>query len=161
MSADPLTVACPDCTVPAGRACATSGEFDPTTVHGERQRIADLRSLEHGVCALCAAPMVRGTVEGSPVDAWHPDPAHAAACPVIPDPDSDWNAYAATINAGVTPGHPGVEHFLTHDDAAARLTEQGRVLASERDDLIAGGADPADLLVPQSPDTETPWWPEP
>lgn len=31
------------------------------------------------------------------------------------------------------------------------LTENGRRLASERDDLIASGANPADLLVPKAP----------
>lgn len=32
-----------------------------------------------------------------------------------------------------------------------RLTEQGRRLASERDDLIAQGVDPAELIVPLAP----------
>ena len=36
------------------------------------------------------------------------------------------------------------------------LTEQGRRLASNRDDLIARGVDPAHLLVPLHPDDEEP-----
>lgn len=44
---------------------------------------------------------------------------------------------------------------MTPDRKYVRLREQGRRLASEREDLIAGGADPADLIVPLHP-TEPP-----
>lgn len=37
--------------------------------------------------------------------------------------------------------------------AGRRLMEQGRQLASERDDLIAAGVDPAELAVPVAPAT--------
>lgn len=33
-----------------------------------------------------------------------------------------------------------------------RLIDKGRRLASERDDLIAGGVDPAELEVPRAPE---------
>lgn len=38
-----------------------------------------------------------------------------------------------------------------HLTETADLMENGRRLASERDDLIASGIDPADLLVPKAP----------
>lgn len=38
-----------------------------------------------------------------------------------------------------------------------RLTEQGRRLASERDDLIAQGVDPAELVVPLAPSSSATW----
>ena len=104
--ADPLSVACPDCLVPAEEDCA--GHYG---THAARQRLADLRSLDHGTCALCGRPMVKGTVEGGPVDAWHYQPEDAAACPPMPDPLADWNRYATAINLGLSPGHPGMEHF--------------------------------------------------
>jgi hypothetical protein len=40
------------------------------------------------------------------------------------------------------------------------LMESGRVLASLREDLIAQGVDPAELLVPVAPDDETGLLPE-
>lgn len=107
--ADALAVPCPDCAVPAGTACRTSvGALEGET-HAERRRVAYLRSLEQGTCALCGRLMVRGT---DPVIAWHPDPDAAAACPVLPDPSTDWNAYAEAVNAGLSPGYPGTEHFV-------------------------------------------------
>lgn len=107
--ADALDVTCPDCAVPPGTPCATSvGALDGET-HAERRRVAYLRSLEQGTCALCGRFMVRGT---DPVQAWHPDPADAAACPSLPDPRTDWNAYAEALNSGLQPGHPGIEHFV-------------------------------------------------
>lgn len=108
--ADPLTVPCPDCGVPTGVECQTSIDY-LTGAHADRRRTADLRALEHGTCALCGQPMVRGTVEGSPADAWHPDETDAAACPPIPDPRTDWNGYAEAVNAAALHGHPGLEHF--------------------------------------------------
>lgn len=117
--ADPLTVECPDCAVPAGQPCATHlpPTFDdasqPTaTYHAERQRVADLRALEHGTCALCGQRMVRGSVEGAPVDAWHPITYDADRCPQLPDPRTNYNAWAEAQNAGLTAGHPGAEHFI-------------------------------------------------
>lgn len=136
-AADPLSVACPDCTAPAGTGCYTSNPvLDPT--HAERRRIADLRALEHGTCALCGQAMVYGSVEGSPVDAWHPDETDAAACPPIPDPRTNWNRYAEAVNAGLTPGHPGVQHFLpavplTPEDLA--IAQQGILRAASTDPI--------------------------
>lgn len=129
--ADPLSVPCPDCAVPAGVPCATSIDY-LDGAHAERQRVADLQALDRGTCALCGRFMVRGSVEGSPVDAWHPDETAAAACPPMPDPRTDWNAYAEAINAGVQAGHPGAEHFRPSPspaplddgtDRTARLTD--------------------------------------
>lgn len=100
-----LTVKCPDCMAPEGVSCGD-------VPHADRLRLADLQSLDHGVCALCGRPMVRGTVEDAPVDAWHPDEADAAVCPPIPDPKTDWEGYAFATNPGLTPGHPGAEHFI-------------------------------------------------
>lgn len=115
--ADPLSVDCPDCTVPPGTRCAFSnpllaGTDDAPRYHAERHRVADLRAVEHGTCALCGQAMVRGSVEGRPVDAWHPDPDHARACPVIPEPGTDPAGWSLAINLGLTPGHPGAEHFV-------------------------------------------------
>lgn len=116
--ADPLTVPCPDCAVPAGTGCAFSNPTlaggDEPAVHAERQRVADLRAVEHGTCDLCAQPMVRGAIAGAPTDAWHPDPTDAAACPPIPDPGADPAGWATAINLGLQPGHPGPEHFVPH-----------------------------------------------
>lgn len=120
--ADATAVKCPDCEAPAGQPCRTS--YDQP--HADRQRLADLRALEQGVCALCGRWMVRGSVEGSPIDAWHPDPADAAACPPLPDPAVDWNAYATATNLGLTAGHPGVEQFVSADvieEAAAIIID--------------------------------------
>lgn len=188
---DPLSVVCPDCYAPAGTACYHSGGADYGP-HAARVRSAELRAVEHGTCSLCGRPMVRGL---DPVDAWHPDVDDAALCPPLPDPRTDWNGYATAINAGLSPGHPGLEHFLApghfrtlHAPATREQTddphtwgtlcglngyadnsgvaftdlpdhvtckkcreEEGRRLASERDDLIAAGVDPADLLVPLAP----------
>lgn len=106
-----LAVACPDCMARPGQPCRTSVAALAGAVHGERRRTADLRSLERGVCDLCGRFMVRGSVEGAPVDAWHPHPADHG-CPVLPDPTTAWNDYAAAINSGLSPGHPGIDHFV-------------------------------------------------
>ena len=212
--ADPLSVACPDCYAPAGTDCRLSISYLEGH-HAARQRSADLNALERGTCALCGKPMVRGSVEGSPVDAWHYQPEDAAACPPIPNPSTHRDAWAAAVNAGLEPGHPGVEHFipagryrcphgelltlepaigcgcfmdpgdpraaaLRDTDSAGvpladqppgtweradyeggdpdeqsyaqrerdELLEEGRRLASERDNLIAAGVDPSELAVP-------------
>lgn len=109
-----LVVSCPwegGCGAPAGEPCRTSyGD----TVHAERRRLADLRALEHGACALCGRFMVRGSVEDALVDAWHPDPADHG-CPPLPDPRTDWNGYALALQQGLAPGHPGAEHFVPVD----------------------------------------------
>ena len=104
---DVTVVPCPDCMVPAGTPCVVSTGLDD--VHASRRRNAYLATLEKGTCALCGAFMVRGT---DPVDAWHPWPADAERCPEMGDPHTDWNRYATNINLGLTPGHPGVEHFI-------------------------------------------------
>lgn len=112
----PLDVKCAECEAPPGTPCRTSYE-DQT--HQERQRLADLRSLDQGTCALCGQFMVKGSVLGSPVDAWHPDGTDAAACPNLPDPAEDWNGYALAVNLGATPGRPGLEHFRPYDTTPA------------------------------------------
>lgn len=118
-----LTVACEDCRAPIGLPCRTG--IDGAT-HGQRRRAADLAALDRGVCRLCGRFMVAGTVEGQPRDAWHPMPADQG-CPDLPDPTQDWNKYAGMINRGLTPGHPGLEHFIPvpgiqPDDLAAAVT---------------------------------------
>lgn len=107
-TADPLSVGCPDCAAPAGTGCYTMSEH--YTTHAARYRVAELRAVEHGTCDLCGQPMVRGTVDGV-TDAWHPDGLASVGCPVMPDPLTDWNAYATATQAGLSPGHPGAEHF--------------------------------------------------
>lgn len=109
--ADALTVQCPECLAPRDTGCSI-GYSDQT--HQERQRLADLQSLEKGTCALCGRPMVRGAVLGGPVEAWHYDPLDQG-CPPFPDPLTDWTGYAALLNQGLTPGHPGIEHFTPAD----------------------------------------------
>lgn len=101
-----LTVACTDCLAPAGDPCRGNHG-----IHQDRRRLADLQNLEHGTCGLCGEFMVRGTVLDAPLDAWHPHDAAAAVCPVMPDPAKDWAGYAALMNTGISPGHPGLEHF--------------------------------------------------
>lgn len=113
-----LTVTCPDCMAPPQTPCRTSNPALTGSTHAERRRTADLRGLEQGTCDLCGAFMVRGSVEGAPVDAWHPDPADHG-CPVLPDPSTAWNDYALAVNLGRSPGHPGLEHFVS--TAPARL----------------------------------------
>lgn len=103
-----LGVPCEECLAPPGTECRSN---TPGTTHQSRQRLADLRALEKGTCGLCGAFMVYGSVLGSPLDAWHPDETEALVCPPMPDPQTDWNGYATQINAGVVPGHPGLEHF--------------------------------------------------
>lgn len=103
-----LTVPCSECHAPPGTPCRSN--YDGTT-HGERLQLADLRSLDQGTCGLCGRWMVRGTVLDAPLDAWHPVPDDAADCPVLPDPATDWTGYAAAINLGQAPGHPGLEYF--------------------------------------------------
>lgn len=45
--------------------------------------------------------------------------------------------------------------FTAWSDADARArAEEGRRLASEREDLIASGVDPQELLIPLHPDTD-------
>lgn len=108
----PIDVACIDCTAPPGTPCYTSGHIGGQVTHAARKDAARLRSVEHGTCGLCGAWMVRGHQDtGGPLDAWHPRPEDAARCPQLPDPARDWNAYAAVIQTGVSPGHPGLEHF--------------------------------------------------
>lgn len=104
---DPLSVRCLDCLAPAGTPCRTNTDAE---VHATRTRTAQLRALEQGTCSLCGRFMVRGSIDGAPVDAWHPDEADHG-CPVMPNPQTDWDAYAAQINLGYRPGHPGLEHF--------------------------------------------------
>lgn len=125
-----LAVQCLDCYAPPRVPCRTSyGD----TVHATRQRAAHLAALERGTCALCGHLLVRGTppdVEDDPtIQVWHPETGVAAACPPLPDPGTHWNAYAAAIQAGARPGHPGPEHFVPlaaiEDAAAMRVHGSG------------------------------------
>lgn len=143
LDSGPLAVACPDCMAPAGRGCIG-------TTHASRIDTAAVRaSLRDGTCALCGRRLVRYQLHGQDV-AVHPDPADADACPVIPDPQRDMAGWSTAINLGYEPGKPGVENWRPADDRDA-LVEEGRRLASERDDLIARGVDPAQLDVPRIP----------
>jgi hypothetical protein len=95
---DPTTVACPSCSAPPGVDCD----------HADRADAARLAAVEWGTCGLCRQPLARLT---DPLTVVHPDPDDAAACPPMPPP-TDWNRYAEAVNAGLTPGHPGAEHFI-------------------------------------------------
>lgn len=136
------TVQCPDCMAPVNVSCGDQP-------HADRIRAADLQALEHGRCALCGAPMVRGTVEGAPVDAWHPDEITAAACPRIPDPKDDWEGYATVTNLGLTPGHPGAENFVPageqHEVIAGEVTT---VVGAAYSHALAAGM----VALPTGPD---------
>lgn len=113
---DPLTVACPDCLAPPGTGCyfGSSSDWPAGQVHAERTRVVTLRTTERGTCALCGQPMIR-TPDG---DAWHPVGALTTPCPVLPDPHTHWNDYAAAINSGLEPGRPGAQHFVPTPDIA-------------------------------------------
>lgn len=109
---NPLDVACPDCQAPTGEGCRVSEGWPDGTLHAARIDSARLRSVEHGTCALCTRPLVRGVrTEGEEETVWHPDPTDAALCPPLPDPQTHWNAYAEAHNRGLRPGYPGAEHF--------------------------------------------------
>ena len=125
---------CPACLAPAGVSC---GEQP----HTDRIIAAQARNLTHGRCALCGQPMVHGSLDGAPIDAWHPDPDDAAACPRIPDPAHDWEAYATATNLGLTPGHPGAEHFVSQDaiDHAATIDVHDVAAAGVLQVLAEGG----------------------
>ena len=111
---DPLRYRCEECLAPPGEFCRTT--YD--TPHDGRVRAAQLRTLEQGTCTDCGRWMVRGSVLDAPVDAWHPEPDAAAACPAFPHPHQNWEQYAAMVNLGLTPGHPGVEKFQPVPEAA-------------------------------------------
>lgn len=134
----PDEVPCPSCSAPAGITCQ----------HADRAEAARIASVTWGTCALCGQPLA---LLADPAEAVHPDPEHAAVCPPMPDPHESWNEHAAAVNAGLSPGYPGVQNFVPAPEA---LLEAGRQLASQRDDLIAGGANPADLLIPEAPSAE-------
>lgn len=144
-----LTVSCPDCLAPAGRPCGDQ-------FHADRLRIVDLRALTRGTCALCGQPMVRGSLDGAPDDAWHPDTFDAAQCPRMPDPGKDWQAYALAVNLGLTPGHPGAEHFrpLPVEDAAAITVHEVALPATDlqnvADALVEAGHAPDQATAPSS-----------
>jgi len=61
--------------------------------------------------------------------------------------------YDDGYNGGLETAVRVVWEVAAHPTLGADLMEQGRRLASERDDLIAQGADPAELEVPLAPDT--------
>ncbi|UQS95212.1 hypothetical protein Pam4_69 [Pseudanabaena phage Pam4] len=106
--ADPLTVPCPDCLAPTGTACA--GRYG---THAQRARAATLQAAERGTCALCGHLLLRGVRpdHGPDVQVWHPIPDHAATCPPMPDPRTDWTGYATARQQGLDHGLPGAEHF--------------------------------------------------
>lgn len=131
---DHLTVACHDCGVPAGQPCRTRVRDDDghPAPHRVRQNAALLASVERGTCALCTRPLARGPRPATGEDhaVWHPDPRDAERCPVLPDPATEWNAYAAALTAGARPGYPGEDAFVPD------LADPGNVEASPAD----GGA---------------------
>lgn len=112
------TTACPSCMAPTGTPC--TGSYG---IHADRIDHHRLQTqLEHGTCALCGQPMVRGVrVPGGPVTAWHPAPEDQA-CPDLPDAETDWNAYAVAINLGLAPGVPDPSAFIPADLLAAAET---------------------------------------
>lgn len=143
---DPLTVQCPSCLAPAGEACRSNME----TTHADRVTSAQLYAVEHGTCDLCTQPMVRGLpTVGAEVTAWHPDPAHAALCPPMADPNDDWNAYAAQTQQGLEPGRPGLEHFIPEGAAlAAPLPLCPECRAGKPQNCAEQALDDHDDLVP-------------
>ena len=110
--ADALKVQCPDCQAPTDVPCYTS--YAAGTIHADRQRAADLRALERGTCALCGSLLVRDPSQ----EVWHPNPEDQS-CPPLPDARTHWNDYARALQAGVSPGHPGAEHFLPDPGSVA------------------------------------------
>lgn len=105
--ADVLTVPCTDCLAVVGIECYSS-----IGTHASRRYAAARQHLERGTCALCGRWLVRGSVDGGPVEVWHPVTSHAAVCPPMPDPAQDWNGYALALQSGTRPGHPGAKHFV-------------------------------------------------
>lgn len=109
---DPLTVDCPDCLAKTGHACYISEVYDGGS-HATRHQVAVYAALERGTCGLCGHVLVRGSLPNDDATVvYHPVEADRTTCPPMPDPSTDWNAYAKLLNAGVKPGYPGVEHFI-------------------------------------------------
>jgi hypothetical protein len=108
------TVPCPDCMAPADVPCRVQAGYP---YHAARVDAAHLNAAERGTCALCSRPMVRMTRPDGTLDAFHPDPTDADACPQLPDPALNWNAYATAVNLGQSPGRPGIEHFIPAEEA--------------------------------------------
>lgn len=98
---DPLTVRCPSCMAPPAHPCGD----EP---HADRLEAARHAAAVAGTCGLCGQLLHRLT---DPDDALHLDPADEAACPPLPNPRHDFDAYQAAIHEGARPGHPGVEHW--------------------------------------------------
>lgn len=100
--ADALDVQCPDCGAPPKTECYTSSASVSSATHINRE---DAAALERGTCALCSRPMYR--LHGR---RWHAE--GFVGCPPLPDPQTDWNAYAAKVNEGMAQGDPGDAAFL-------------------------------------------------
>lgn len=155
---DVLSVTCPDCMAHEGEDCRFANPEFVGSVHANRRDRYRWRSAEYGTCALCHQRMRRAH---DPDDAWHPKGDDMRPCPVEPDRD-DFQGWARFIAAGLQPGRPGLEHFVPNTiqgptgQPAVDLAEQGRRLASERDDLIAQGVDPTELAVPIHPEVRLP-----
>lgn len=87
-----------------------------------------------------------GDFTASDVDLSHLVPADDG------DPDDEEEAPAPGQAGSNTSPQVSEEETIAQDPTGQALIEEGRSLASERDDLIAGGADPASLGVPLHPD---------
>jgi hypothetical protein len=138
--ADPLTVTCPDCGAAPETACYVSsgnaaGGFDGAgeTTHANR---VDLADVERGRCALCGLTLYQ--LNGK---RWHA--GKSTACPPLPDPNTDWNAYAIRLQEGVAPGDPGAINFLTPDQGCCPECRNGKHSNCDRTTLY-----PSDALGP-------------
>lgn len=105
---DPLTVPCPSCLAPAATDTTAGVPCD----HTDRVPAARVAAAVEGVCGLCGDRLVRLT---HPDEAVHP--TENPTCPPMPDPTTDWNGYAAALNAGVRLGYPGIENFVPAPEA--------------------------------------------
>lgn len=137
-----FTVACPDCYSPAGTPCL--GHHD---VHASRTDVARLRSTDRGTCALCGQLMIRDATG----DAWHPTGALTTPCPVLPDPQRDWEAYAAAINTGLEPGRPGREHFRPNNPCPECVNGKCVNCTGDTLDLVTDDLTPCTCTHPAVP----------
>lgn len=116
-----IRVKCPDCEAPRGQGCrfgtVTGADSDTTidaadipqtAVHAGRR---DLAFTVRGTCLLCGLLLLHDLRSDR---VWHPT-LITEACPPLPDPRTDWNAYALALQQGAVPGEPGIENFVADD----------------------------------------------